>query len=170
MISKKVVDMINEQINKEFESAYIYQAMEMYIGNEYNFAGIENFFHIQVQEETAHAYLMIDYLHRLGEKVNLKEIPKPKADFKSILEVFETALAHERKVTNWINEIMSVASDEKDFASQAFLRFFVNEQVEEEETFVKHIDTLKFINSDPHATMLFDQQLATRVFVAPVIN
>ena len=65
---------------------------------------------------------------------------------------------------------MSVASDEKDFASQAFLRFFVNEQVEEEETFVKHIDTLKFINSDPHATMLFDQQLATRVFVAPVIN
>lgn len=170
MISKKVMEMINEQINREIESAYIYQAMELYIGNEYNFPGIQNFFHVQVQEETAHAYLMVDYLQKLGEKVVLKQIPKPKDDFKSIQEVFETALQHERKVTNWVNEIMSVAVEEKDFASQAFLRFFINEQVEEEETFVKHIDTLKFINGNPHATMLFDEQLKTRVFIQPVIN
>ena len=94
MISPKVVKMINEQINREIESAYIYQAMEIYIGNEYNFSGIENFFHVQVQEENAHAYLMIDYLHRLGEKVELKAIPQPKSDYKSILEVFEAALEH----------------------------------------------------------------------------
>ena len=169
MISPKVVKMINEQINREIESAYIYQAMEIYIGNEYNFSGIENFFHVQVQEENAHAYLMIDYLHRLGEKVELKAIPQPKSDYKSILEVFEAALEHERKVTNWINDIMAVAVEEKDFSSQSFLKFFIDEQVEEEESFVKHIDTLKFIDSNPHATMLFDQQLATRVFNPPTI-
>lgn len=170
MISQKVVKMINEQINREIESAYIYQAMEMYIGNEYNFPGIENFFHVQVQEEHAHSYLMIDYLHRLGEKVKLKEIPKPKTDYKSILEVFETALDHERKVTSWINDIMSAAFEEKDFSSQSFLKFFIDEQVEEEENFVKHIETLKFIDGNPQATMLFDQQLSNRVFVQPTIK
>lgn len=170
MISKKVVEMINKQINREFESAYIYQAMEVCVGNNYNFPGIQNHFHVQVQEETAHAYLMIDYLHRLGEKVELADIPKPQSEYKTILELFEASLNHERKVTNWINEIMAVAVAENDFASQSFIRWFINEQVEEEETLVKHIDTLKFIDANPHATLLFDQQLAQRVFNQPVIN
>lgn len=170
MISKKVVEMINKQITREIDSAYIYQAMEMYIGNEYNFPGIQNFFHIQAQEENAHAYLMIDYLHRLGEKVELGQLDKPKAKYASILDAFESALEHERQVTAWINEIMVVAVKEKDFASQVFLNFFINEQVEEEESFTKHVDTLKFIAADPHATLLFDRELAGRVFVPPVIG
>ena len=170
MISKKVVQMINEQINRELESAYIYKAMEICIGNNYNFDGIKNFFNVQVQEETAHAYLMIDYLNRLGEKVELKDIPKPKNDYTSILEIFEAALEHERKVTNWINEIMAVAVEEHDFASQNFFRYFVSEQVEEEETFVKHKATLKFIDGNPHAMLLFNDQLSSRVFTQPVIN
>lgn len=170
MISKKVVELINEQINREYESAYIYHGMEVCISNNYNFDGIKNFFHVQVQEELAHANLMIDYLNRLGEKVTLKPIPAPKTDYASILEIFESSLAHERKVTGWVNEIMAATVSENDFASQSYFRFFVSEQVEEEENFVKHIDTLKFIDGNPHAMLLFNDQLATRVFNQPVIN
>ncbi len=169
MLSQNIVKLLNKQINMEFASAYIYQAMEMYIGNEYNFPGIENFYHVQVQEETAHAYLMIDYLHRLGEKVTLEEIPRPVSDFASVLETFEEALKYEVKVSASINHIMAEAVKENDFATQSFLQFFVSEQVEEEESFTKHIQTLRFIDRDAHALLLFDKDLATRVFTPPVI-
>lgn len=170
MISKKVMEMLNKQVTREIDSAYIYLGMEMYIGNNYNFPGIQNFLHIQVQEERAHAYLMMDYIHRLGHKVELGALEKPKTKYKSLLDVFESALEHERKVTAWINDIMIAAVEEKDFASQEFLHFFIKEQVEEEESFVKHVETLKFIEKDPNATLFFDRQLAARTFVPPAIQ
>lgn len=168
MLSEKMSKMINEQINRELESAYIYQAMELYFVSN-NLSGFQNFFHVQVQEELAHAHLMIDYVNRLGGKIELEAINKPNHNFDSVLDVFETALTHERKVTSWINNIMGEAIDERDFSTQSYFKWFVDEQIEEEESFTGLVDKLKFINGDPHAILLLDSQLATRTFVQPTI-
>ncbi len=167
MASQKVIDLINKQITREFESAYIYQGIEAYTANEFNFPGITNFFHIQAQEENSHAYLFIDYLTRIGAKIELGALAAPSTRYDSILAAFEAGLEHEKKVTAWINDIMAAAVEDKDFATQSFLKFFIDEQVEEEENFNNQIDTLKFIAGDVRAMLLFDQELAKRVFEAP---
>ena len=169
-MKSKVIDAINLQISREFESAYIYQGIEMYIANNYNLPGFKNFFHIQAQEEVSHAYLMVDYLHRVGAKVALEALEKPAVDYKSILAAFEAGLSHEKKVTAWIHEIAKLTREENDFPAQNFIEFFVKEQVEEEETFRNYIDTIRFIDGNPHAMLLLDQELAQRVFVPPTIE
>lgn len=168
MLNEKIATMINTQLNRELESAYIYQAMELYFAS-HNLAGFQNFFHVQVQEELAHSHLFIDYLNRLGGKVELEAISKPNQTFDSVLEVFEAALAHERTVTGWIYELMGEAIDARDFSTQSYLKWFVDEQTEEEETFTGIVDKLKFIKGDPHAILLLDNELAARTFVQPVI-
>ncbi|HBC97310.1 MAG TPA: ferritin [Clostridium sp.] len=166
MLSKRLERAINDQINFEYYSANIYLAMEAYFAKQ-NLNGFVNFFKVQIQEENFHASKFFDYLNQVGANITIKGFPDPKNDYKSPLEVFEAALKHEQIVTSRINNLMSIANEDKDFASIALLQWFVNEQVEEEDTFNNAIQTLKRIGDNPAALYLYDQELSSRTFVPP---
>ena len=129
MISKKLVDAFNEQINKELFSEYLYLSMAAWFEAE-NLPGCANFFKVQVQEERFHAMKMYDYVNERGGRVLLKAIDQPEIEFKSALEIFEKAYGHEQLVTSLINNLMEVAIEEKDHATKSFLNWFIDEQVE----------------------------------------
>ncbi|MCI1944634.1 ferritin [Clostridium luticellarii] len=166
MISERLKEAINDQINFEYYSANIYLAMEAYFARE-NLNGFVNFFKVQIQEENLHASKFFDYLNQVGAGITIKGFPDPKNDYKSPLEVFEAGLKHEQIVTSKINNLMSIANEDRDYASITFLQWFVNEQVEEEDTFNNAIQALKRIGDNPAALYLYDQELAARTFVPP---
>ena len=124
MISQKLQDAFNEQINKELYSEYLYFSMAAWLDAE-NLPGFANFFKIQVQEERFHTMKMYDFLNERGGKVYLKEIDKPQVDFASVLEIFEIAYKHEQFVSKLINELMDLAIEEKDHATKSFLNWFI---------------------------------------------
>jgi ferritin len=165
-MEKALVDAINTQINFEIESAFIYYAMKNYFSRQ-SLMGFENWFDVQFREEMDHAQKFINYLNDLGEHVEIRNWPAPQNEFGSILEVFETSLAHEKKVTKKINGLMRLANENNDFAAVALLQWYVTEQVEEEKNFSELIDKLKLVK-DVGVYML-DQELATRVYV-PLIQ
>jgi ferritin len=162
-MDKKLLDAINSQINFEIESAFIYYAMKNYFARK-SLAGFENWFDVQFKEEMDHAQKFINYLNDLGEVVEISTIPGPANDFKSILEVFETSLAHEKKVTKRINNLMDLANDVSDHATASLLRWYVDEQVEEEKSFSELIDKIKLVK-DVGIYML-DKELAARTYVS----
>ncbi len=169
MISDKMASAINTQINREMYSAYLYLAMSAYCES-IDMPGFSNWFRIQYQEEMAHAFGMFDYLiERDGEPV-LMAIEQPPKEFGSPLNIFEEALNHERKVTAWINELVTLAIDEKDYAAQNYLQWYVNEQVEEESTAKTIIQELKMAGKDGSTLFMINRELAQRVYNAPVIG
>ena len=129
MISSKLEQAFNDQINKEFYSAYLYLAMKTYF-EEKNLKGFVNWFDIQVQEERAHGMGMYDYVHERGGKVELGAIDKPVVEGSTPLEIFEQVLKHEEFVTSRINALMDVADEVKDRAALSFLNWYLKEQVE----------------------------------------
>jgi ferritin len=161
----KLVNAINDQLNYEFESAHVYLAMQAYVQT-LGLDGFENWLGVQYEEEIFHARKMMAYLAERGERVIIKGFETPKQNFKSLLEVFETALEHEKGVTARINNLMSIAHEVKDFAAISFLQWYVDEQVEEEDSFQKIIDKIKLVK-DAGLYML-DNELATRTFTPPV--
>lgn len=161
MLKQKMNDLLNLQINREYESAYIYKAMAQYFAQK-NLNGFRNFFAVQAKEEMEHAQKIVDYINEQGGAVVLDAIAKPKAEYNSILEVFETALAHEQTVTGWVNELMKEAKDTEDYATELFLGWFVTEQIEEEDTFTSYVELLKFLNDDPVSIFLLDGKLGER--------
>ena len=169
MISVEMQNAFNDQINKEYYSAYLYLAMKAYFA-ELNLNGFVNWFDVQVQEEVAHARGMYNYLIERGGKVVLDKIDKPVIEGKTVLEVFEQVLEHEKFVTSRINALMDVAERVKDRAALSFLDWYLKEQVEEEASVGGVLDTLKLIGDDKHALLLLDKDLATRVFNAPIIK
>ncbi|MEY8000797.1 ferritin [Clostridium sp. Mt-5] len=166
MLSKRLKKAINDQINFEYYSANIYLAMEAYFARE-NLNGFVNFFKVQIQEENFHASKFFDYLNQVGADITIKGFPDPKNDYESPLAVFEAALKHEQIVTSRINDLMATANEDKDYASIALIQWFVNEQVEEENTFNNGIQALKRIGDNPAALYLYDQELAARTFIPP---
>lgn len=166
MISKKLVDAFNEQINKELFSEYFYLAMAAWLEAE-NLPGCANFFKIQVQEERFHAMKMYDYVNERGGRVILKAIDQPEIEFKSALEIFEKAYEHEQLVTSLINNLMEVAIEEKDHATKSFLNWFIDEQVEEEASMDAIVGKLKMIGGNGHGMLMVDNDLGQRVFNAP---
>jgi ferritin len=129
--------------------------------------GFANFFIVQTQEEHFHAMKMFNFVTDCNGKVILKPIAGPEVDFKSIIEVFEKTLAHEQFITKSINELMDLAVKESDHASASLLKWFVDEQVEEEATDSKLLSKLKLINGEGHGMLMLDAELATRVFTPP---
>lgn len=166
MISPKIQDAINQQINAEFWSAYLYLAMAMHFENE-GYAGIANWFRIQFKEEQAHAEIFINYLNSRGGRVVLKPIDAVPESWESPLAAFEATLAHEQKVTALINNLYALAEAEHDYATRGKLDWFVSEQVEEEETATNFIERLKLIGNDGLALYMLDQELASRVYNVP---
>ncbi|MFZ1321697.1 MAG: ferritin [Ignavibacteria bacterium] len=163
MLTKKLQDALNEQINKEFFSEYMYLSMSACLEC-IEMEGFANYFNVQAQEEHFHAMKMFNFVHDKGGRVILKSLAEPKANFKSVLEVIEEALDHERYITKSINELMDVAIKENDHSVKSFLDWYVDEQVEEEATMGRLIAKLKLINGEGLGLLTIDNELLSRKF------
>jgi len=166
MISKKMEKALNGQLNAELYSAYLYLSMAAYFESA-DLAGFANWMRIQVAEERFHAMKFYDYIIERGGRVTLGPIEAPPSDWDSPLAVFEATLTHEQKVTGLINDLMDLAREEKDNASEIFLQWFVNEQVEEEDNVGKALGQLKLIKDSPQALFMMDREMGQRVFTPP---
>ena len=134
MLSEKLEKSLNDQITFEFYSSYTYLAMAAYCEAS-DLSGFANFFRVQAKEELDHAMKLYDYVFQKGGRVILGEIEEPKKEYESMVDVFETGLAHERIVTSKIYAITDIATEERDHATMSFLKWFIDEQVEEENNF-----------------------------------
>ena len=161
MFTKSLQEAINEQINKELYSAYLYLSMAAYFEG-LNFGGFSNWMKIQYQEETGHAMKFFAYLHDRGSTVTLKAIAQPPVKFKAPLEIFKQVLEHEKEVTDSINKLYELALKEKDYPTQSTLQWFINEQVEEEKNATSIIQTLEMAENSPVSIMMVDRQLSAR--------
>ena len=165
-MDKKVIELLNDQINKEFYSAYLYLDMANYF-TEQDLDGFANWYTIQAQEERDHALLFLRYLQSNGIPVELKAIDKPAEVFDTPLVPLEAGAKHERYVTSLIHAIYEAAYEVKDFRTMQFLDWFVKEQMEEEENADKMVSKYKLFGDDPKSLYLLDQELAARVYSAP---
>lgn len=160
-MDKKLVKLMNEQIQKEFYSAYIYLSMAAYFEAR-GLSGLSHWMKKQAKEELEHGMKFFDFLNDRGAWVILGEIGKPPADFASIRDVFEKTLEHEKEVTASINNIYAAAQKVEDTAAQVFLNWFVNEQVEEEKAPAEILAKLKFIKEDSAGVIMLDKELGKR--------
>ena len=167
MISKRLQNAINKQINKELYSEYLYLSMAAYLES-IGLEGFANFFKVQVQEERFHAMKFFDYVNERGGRVILEAIDRPQIEFKSPVEIFEIAYKHEQYVTKLINALMEVAIKENDHAAKSFLNWYIDEQVEEEASMDKILNQLKMIGGKGQGMLMLDKDLATRTFTPPV--
>jgi ferritin len=161
MISQKLVDDINLQIMHEFYSAYLYLSMSAYAeaGNLHGFA---RWLSVQASEEQGHALKFVGFLQDRGATVVLKAIEQPPIEFGSPKILFEAVLDHERKVTALINALYEQALADKDYASQVFLQWYINEQVEEEKNAGQILSELKMIGESTNGLFMVDKQLGKR--------
>lgn len=166
MIKKEVLDAINEQINAETYSAYMYLSMAAYF-EEMGLSGFSNWMKVQYQEESAHALKFFNYITERGGKVILKAVAQVPVDFNGIVDVFEHTLKHENNVTDMINNLMNIAVAASDHATQSFLKWFIDEQVEEEANVERILATLKLINGEGNGVFMMDREMSQRVFVDP---
>ena len=162
MISQKVQDAFNEQLNAEAYSAYLYLAMSAYFES-LNLNGMASWMRVQAQEETAHAMKFFDHVQSRGGRVVLTQIAPPPAEWDSPLAAFEAAYEHETVISEEINKLVDLSIAESDHASNAFLQWFVTEQVEEEESVLQIVDQLKLIGDDRGALFLLERELGQRV-------
>lgn len=165
-MNEKVAALLNEQINKEFYSAYLYLDISNYYDDK-DLDGYAHYYMVQAQEERDHALLFLQYMQSNGLKVTLDAIAKPDKVFDSVLAPLEAAAEHERFVTASINEIYHEAYQAKDYRTMKFLDWFVNEQREEEENADKMINRYNLFGTDPKGLYLLDQEYAARAYAAP---
>jgi len=165
-MNNRIAELLNDQINKELYSAYLYLDMANYY-DELDLDGYANYYMIQAQEERDHALLFMKYMQINGLKVTLKAIDQPDKVFDSVLAPLEIAAEHERYVTDLINNIYHEAQLDKDYRAMKFLDWFVDEQMEEEDNADKMISRYKLFGSDPKGLYLLDQEYAARVYSAP---
>jgi len=161
MLSKKMTDALNAQINKEMYSAYLYMAMSAYS----DFQGLRGFaqwFSVQYEEEMSHAMRIYHYIQEQGAQVVLRAIEEPPKSFGKPLEMFEKTLEHEKYITKSINALVDLAIAEKDHATQIFLQWFVTEQVEEEANDNEIIDRLKMVGDQGNGLFMIDRELGVR--------
>jgi len=161
MISKSMQEALNEQINKELFSSYLYLSMAAYFESK-TLPGFAHWMRIQAEEERAHAMKLYDYLLERGGQVNLKAIAAPETTWKSDLAAFEAALEHERFITKSIHDLYELASKEKDYATQVMLQWFIEEQVEEEANASEIVENLKRIELHDTAVLMLDHRLGKR--------
>ncbi len=166
MLSDKVQAAMNKQINAEFHSAYIYLSMAAYFEDK-NLQGFANWMRIQTQEERDHALRFYDFIVERRGRVLLEPIAAVPTEWDSPTAVFEAAFAHEQKISGMINDLMDLALKEKDHAAASFLKWFVDEQVEEESNADNIVQQLKLIGDAGAALFLMDREMATRVYTPP---
>ena len=168
-MNEKVAALLNDQINKEFYSAYLYLDMSNYY-DELDLDGYANYYMVQAQEERDHALLFMKYMQSIGLKVTLEAIEKPDKTFASVLDPLVIAAEHERYVTELINNIYHEAHQDKDYRTLKFLDWFVDEQREEEESADSMVNRYKLFGSDPRGLYLLDQEYAARTYAPPSLT
>ena len=166
MLSKELQDALNEQLNWELYYSYVYLSMSAYFESK-DMKGFAHWMRIQVQEELLHVTKLYDYVSERDGRVLLQAVDGPALEWDSPLDAFENALAHEQGVTERINNLASLALEQKDHACMSFLRWFVDEQVEEEASARTIIQKLKLIGNEGSGLFLVDTELAQRVFTPP---
>jgi len=166
MIKKTLEIALNEQINAEFHSAYIYLSMSSYFLSA-GLGGYANWMRVQYQEELAHATRFFDYLNERGGRVRLSPIGEVQVEFSGIVDVFEKTLEHEQLVTGMIDHLMDLSIQESDHATKSFLQWFVDEQVEEEANVDQILNNLKLIKGEGQGLLMMDREMKGRVFVNP---
>lgn len=159
MISKKLQEAINKQINNEFYSEYLYLSMAAYFDAE-NLDGIAHFFYVQTKEENVHAMKLFRFLIEKGGRVKLHAIDAPKSEFKSVIEPFEMSLKHEQHISKCIDDLMDTAIKENDHGVISFLKWFVDEQVEEEATAEKLLYKVKLVKGEGQGLLMLNNELA----------
>lgn len=161
MLSQSLQKAINDQIKDELYSAYLYLSMSAYLET-VHLSGSARWMRLQSQEEASHAMKLFDYVLEREGRVELHAIEQPPQEFKSMLDVFQQALEHERKVTGMIHRLYDLAAKERDYATQVMLQWFITEQVEEEKSAGDVVDRLKMIGDQPAALLFLDNQLGAR--------
>ena len=169
MLDKKVVELLNQQVNKEFYSAYLYLDFSNFYYDE-GLEGFGNWYKIQAQEERDHAMLFIQYLQNNGEKVTLEAIDKPSVTLESAKAVLAEGLKHEQYVQSLLNSIYDAAYSFKDLRTMHFLGWFGKEQCEEEPNADNPIKKFELFGDDPKSLYMLDNELAARVYSAPSLT
>jgi ferritin len=167
MLTKKMEKALNDQVNAELFSSYLYLAMSAYFVRK-NLPGFAHWMYVQTQEEAAHAMLFFNYINERGGNAELKAIAKPELEWKDPIQVFEAVLKHEQMVSGLINNLVDVAITEKDHATNNKLQWFVAEQVEEEANASEILEQLKIVEGKGQGLLLLDRELKARVFVNPL--
>lgn len=163
MLSNNLSKAINDQINAELWSAYLYLAMSMDCEAK-GYKGIANWFYVQFQEEQAHARIFMNYLNSRDVKVELLPIAEVQTSWTSVLEMFEHTLQHEKKVTSLINNLAAIANEDRDYASINRITWFIDEQVEEEESAREMIAAVEAVEGNKYGMYMLDKELAARVY------
>ena len=166
MLSQKMQSALNAQINAEMWSAYLYLSMSMAAADK-GLKGVANWFAIQFKEEQDHAQIFINYVLSRGGRVLLEPIAAVDTEWDSALAMFEQTLTHEKKVTSLINDIYNLAIEEKDHATRSMLTWFIDEQVEEEDSARDIIDPLRMIDCNKLGLYMIDKEMAARVYTTP---
>ncbi len=161
MLHPKIQDAFNKQLNAEYFSSYLYLSMAAYFESQ-NLKGMAQWMRMQVQEENMHAMKFFDFINERGGKVTLTSIEAPKTEWSSPLQVFEETCAHESKVTGLINDLVDMAISEKDHAANAFLQWFVTEQVEEESSVQEITEKLRMVGDRGGMMFMLDRELSQR--------
>lgn len=160
-LDSKIEEALNAQVNQEMSAAYAYLAASAWFESE-NFSGFSHWMEMQRQEELSHAARLIKYLQDRGGKLDLEAIKKPRTGFGSVMDVFKEALANEEANTESIHELYQLAVDKRDYSTQSFLKWFIDEQVEEESTMQEMIGLLQHAGDDPSALLVLNNQVAQR--------
>ena len=169
MLSERMTEALNKQINNEIYSAYLYLSMSAH-STFVGLKGFANWFMVQYQEEMVHAMKIYDYINGQGGQVKLMAVAQPPTEFGSPLEMFEKTLEHEKFVTKCFNDLVDLAIEEKDHASNIFLQWFVTEQIEEEANDNEIISKLKLVGKEGNGLFMIDKELAARVFTPPATS
>ena len=163
MLSEKLLKALNEQINFEFYSSYTYLSMAGYCES-IDLSGFANFFRVQAKEELDHAMKLYDYVYQKNGSVILEKIDKPEENFNGIIDVFEKGYNHEQLVTKKIYELTDIAYEEREHSTISLLKWFIDEQVEEENSFNSLVKRVRRIEDNPAGLYLLDDELSTRVY------
>lgn len=160
-INKKINDAFNKQIKEEYFSSYLYLSMAAYF-DDLNLSGFANWMKVQAGEEFKHVMKFYKHITERNGRVEFEQIDKPKASWNSPSEAFEDAYKHEQKITSLIHDLVKLTRDEKDYAGEVFLHWFVDEQIEEEEQTRAILDNLKFIGDSKQGLLMIDRELSKR--------
>jgi ferritin len=166
MLNERIEEAINEQINAEFYSSYLYLSMSAYFDS-IDLPGFAKWMIAQAQEEISHGMKMYKFIQERGGTVTLKPIKGPQTTWESPLAIFEAAYAHEQLVTGLINDLVNLAIEEKDHASKNFLDWFIDEQVEEEASAIEVVQQLKMIGDNGYGLLMLDREMGQRIFTPP---
>ena len=147
MLNSKIESALNAQVNREAYSAHLYLSMASW-AEKTGFAGIAKWMYAQSEEEWMHMLKFINYINDRGGHAIISAIEKPPAEHGNVMEIFEAVLEHEQKVTSWINEIVAITIAEKDYTTNNWVQWFVNEQIEEEASVNEILDKLKMLNGE----------------------